>query len=84
MVRQRISLYTRPRLHAGEERIDPYGYRRVGYEDRSCHGGALTGVSFIVDESYVATVQPRRGTLCPYHRPFRPGCSCALGSPPQS
>ena len=57
MERECIELDARRRLPAGEKRTDNSGGGLGGFEDRPCHCGASTGVGFMVDEPYVATVR---------------------------
>lgn len=61
IVRQRIWLYARRRINAGEELTYNYGFGLGGFEDRPCHCGASACVGFMVDEQYFATVRHRRG-----------------------
>ena len=61
IVRQRIWLYARRRIQAGEELTYNYGFGLGGFEDRPCHCGASACVGFMVDEQYFATVRHRRG-----------------------
>jgi hypothetical protein len=61
IVRQRIWLYARRRIVAGEELTYNYGHGLGGYEDRPCHCGASACVGFMVDEQYFATLRHRQG-----------------------
>jgi len=59
MVRGRIWIYARRRIHAGEELTHNYSYPLAGYEARPCHCGASTCVGYRVAEKHFATIRKR-------------------------
>jgi hypothetical protein len=61
IVRDRIWLYAKRRINAGEELTYNYGHGLGGFEDRPCNCGASACVGFMVDEHYFATVRRRQG-----------------------
>ena len=58
--RDRIWLYTRCRIRAGEELTYNYGYDLEDYEHYPCHCGSPTCVGYMAAEACFATLQQRQ------------------------